>query len=444
MIRLLWMEFKHLFLKRSTLCLFLLMIVFVTFNTISEQKIVYENSYATSAYRDDGTLVEGKELLAYINQIKNEYAGVITTQWQEKVEKDLEKAEKEAMLIHVDRSAMIEQYGKDWLTQFEQAPDTFVAITKEDEINRKEFDEGTFPFYVKDYIPLIRESTLFQIKQDGNMILSKPWVNLTKNEYKNQFGETHTMVDYLSLRVVESKEQLKIFQDKMNQIPEFHYGSYHGWDALIRSLASFRFILAIFIVYVTSSTLNKDYSSHTIDIIKTTSLGKSKIVIAKLAAITLTCISIVACYCLIPTLFVYFYYGLGNWNINMSFLINTITPYTFQQAYIGGALLLLAGSITTGFISACISAYLRKGFVSFAISLLFLVLPSAVSSGFSILFPVNYMDFSGIYFNCEMLELWNKFYFAPTFIYGFTGIVFIIGIALIISRYRSYAVTKTT
>lgn len=442
MIRLLWMEWKHLFLKRSTLCLFLLIVVFVTFNTINEQKIVY-NSYATSAYRDDGTLVKGKELLSYINQIKDEYAGIITTQWQEKVESDLEKAEKEAMLIHVDRSAMIEHYGEDWQTQFEQAPDTFVSITKEDEFNRKEFDEGTFPFYVKDYIPLIRESVLFQTKQDGNMILSKPWVNLSKSEYKNQFGDAHTMVDYLSLRVIESDALLKVFQDKMNQIPEFYYGSYHGWDALIRSLASFRFILAIFIVYVTSSALNKDYSSHTIDLIKTTSLGKYKIVIAKLAAITLTCISIVACYCLIPTLFVYFYYGLGNWNINISFMINMITPYTFQQAYIGGTLLLLAGSLTTGFISACLSAYLRKGFVSFAISLLLLVLPSAISSGFSILFPVNYMDFSGIYFNCEMLELWNKFYFAPTFIYAFTGIVLILGIVVIISRYRSYAVTKT-
>lgn len=443
MIRLIWIEFKHLFLKRSTLLLFLLIVLFVTFNAMNEQKIIYENSYSTSAYRDDGTIEEGKELVAYINQIKNEYSGIITTQWLDKVEKDLEKAEKEAMLIHVDQSAMIEHYGEDWLTQFEHTPKKFISITKEEEANGTVFEDGTLPFYIKDRIPSIRESVLFQIQQDGNMILSKPWMNLKKIEYKDQLGNTHTMEDYLSLKLLESDTLLKIFQDKMNQIPEFYYGSYHGWDALIRTLASFRFILAIFIVYVTSSALNKDYSSHTIDLIKTTSLGKFKVVIAKLAAISLTFICIVACYCLIPTLFVYFYYGLGNWNINISFMTNTITPYTFQQAYTGGALLLLAGGLTTGLISACLSAYLRKGFVSFAISLLFLVLPSAISSGFSILFPVNYMDFSGIYFNCEMLELWNEFYFAPTFIYAVTGIVLILCIVMIISRYRSYAVTKT-
>lgn len=423
MLNLTWCELKKMFFKKSTL--FLLLFICSFGYLISSPHNQTSNE---EAYSDTMELLDGKKLYDYEKSIRKEYAGDINSTWYHQIQEDYQKETIKTNLINVDESAMLDTYGTDWRIDYEKNAEAYETIAKTEEADI-ELPAGKKPFYVQDHSFIAaRYQVLFEILQETKPIINKVWL-----QPQNDIN--------IPSNIEESPEKLAIFQNKMNAVTSFYYDDASGWNNLLQDLAGSRFLLALFIIYLTSRSLNYDHGSHTVDIIKATKQGKYKVIFAKILAIFLSCCLSTIAYTLMFTLFHKLVFGLGNWNV-FSNMNGVLTPYSFKDIYLGGFILLLCGSITIGFLSAITSAFFKKSFVTFALSLLICIIPITFPKGIVQLFPVNYMDFSGIYFYSEMMYVLNHYIFTPTIIYGITMMILLICCIVLAYRYRSYAFTK--
>ena len=443
MLNMIWQELKRLFLRKSTL-LFLLLIILINFLALSPKRTANElnNINERAEYSDTMELLEGRELYDYKKSIIHKYAGVINQKWINMIHSDYQNELVKASMKTVDEEAMLERYGANWEQEFKNNPEAYEDITKDKEVDGVQIQKGKQPFYVNDYAITARGSVLYDIINETEALINKEWNNPEKETYKNSDGETITYLKKIPNNIAESPERLRMFQDKMNRITEFYYDDSSGWNTLMSDIAEARFLLALMIIFLTSRCFNSDYSAQTIDIIKVTKLGKQKVVFAKLIAILLTCIFTTLAYTAIFAIVNYTMFGLGNWNVNATALSGFLSPYTYKEAFLGGVAILLCGSITIGFLSAGLSVFFKKSYVTFALGLLIYILPIAIPNDLVKLFPVNYMDFSGIYFYSEMMKFMNHYIFTPTIIYGISMVILLLCCVIIVPRYRSYAMTK--
>lgn len=110
MIKLIYLEFKKLFLKRSIMILLILTSIFAYFSvvgTFSSHGSFINIDDESESYTDEGKLVEGRDKINYINSIRHEYAGVINEQWQLNLLNDLNECKIKELLLNVDEKKMI-------------------------------------------------------------------------------------------------------------------------------------------------------------------------------------------------------------------------------------------------------------------------------------------------------------------------------------------------
>lgn len=429
MRKLIWKECKRMFFKPS---IFILLIVSCVGN------IVLTTNFDSL---DQQTREEERA-------IKHEYAGEINQAWEQRLQKDFTDETIENFLPYVDETEMINTYGTHWESEFCKEPLAYEQIIKSKEQEGYQIYEGKKPFYVmkqanSDHLPpttlryQVLETTLF----NKSPFLQKQWNNPVIDEYKDQEGNIHRTMERIPTNIANDPEQLNIFQDHMNQA-QYYFDDASGWAEILNTMAISRFFLALIIIYITSKCINQEYSSHTMDAIKSTKFGKYKLIFVKLIAILLCSSLLTLCYTAIFVLFHSMTLGLGNWNVNASAITGNFTPYTYKEVFFGGFAMLLCGAITCGFITAVFSTYLKKSYTSFAIGILSYVLPLALPSELQKLFPINYMDFSGIYFYSDMMKFMDTYLTTPNIIIFLTILVFIGCCCAIVPRYRSYAITQ--
>ena len=439
MLTLIWYEFKKLFLKKSTLVLIIL-ITGLGYITTSDNMSYMNDVQDTIAYTDDMRKVTSNELKAYRKSIQKEYAGYMNDAWKQKIEKDYQSEKIKSYLTNVDEAMMIQKYGDDWKAQFEKQPEVFEQIKYENEQDGRATDTGKKPFYVLDYTTTVRYSVLSDIIRNDLDLMNQPWNKNLSEDVIDAHGNHEKMNFFIPNTILKSETKTAYFKEKMDTISNFYYDDTTGWNILLNTMASTRFGLALAIIFIASRSINSD--QEIMDIMKSSQFGKKKAILAKLIALLLYCVCFVAVYTSIFTLYVYLTTGLGSWQASTYFLNNYASPYTIKDTFIGGTMLLLCGSITAGFVSALLSTYFKKGFVSFALSLLIFVAPIVLPSSIECLFPVEYMDFSGIYLYTNIMEVFHQCYFTPIFIYIITAIVFVICCGFIIPRYRSYKICE--
>lgn len=439
MLTLIWYEFKKLFLKKSTLVLIIL-ITGLGYITTSDNMSYMNDVQDTIAYTDDMRKVTSNELKAYRKSIQKEYAGYMDDAWKQKIEKDYQNEKIKSYLTNVDEAMMIQKYGDDWKAQFEKQPEVFEQIKYENEQDGRATDTGKKPFYVLDYTTTVRYSVLSDIVMNDLDLMNHPWNKYPSEDVIDAHGNHEKMNFFIPNTILKSETKTAYFKEKMDTISNFYYDDTTGWNILLNTMASTRFGLALAIIFIASRSINSD--QEIMDIMKSSQFGKKKAVLAKLIALLLSCVCFVAVYTSIFTLYVYITEGLGSWQASTYFLNNYPSPYTIKDTFIGGTMLLLCGSITAGFVSALLSTYFKKGFVSFALSLLIFVAPIVLPSSIEYLFPVEYMDFSGIYLYTNIMEVFHQCYFTPIFIYIITAIVFVICCGFIIPRYCSYKICE--
>lgn len=439
MLTLIWYEFKKLFLKKSTLVLIIL-ITGLGYITTSDNMSYMNDVQDTIAYTDDMRKVTSNELKAYRKSIQKEYAGYMDDAWKQKIEKDYQSEKIKSYLTNVDEAMMIQKYGDDWKAQFEKQPEIFEQIKYENEQDGRATDTGKKSFYVLDYTTTVRYSVLSDIIRNDLDLMDHPWNKYPSEDVIDAHGNHEKMNFFIPNTILKSETKTSYFKEKMDTISNFYYDDTTGWNILLNTMASTRFGLALAIIFIASRSINSD--QEIVDIMKSSQLGKKKAILAKLIALLLSCVCFVAVYASIFTLYVYLTTGLGSWQASTYFLNNYPSPYTIKDTFIGGTMLLLCGSITAGFVSALLSTYFKKGFVSFALSLLIFVAPIVLPSSIECLFPVEYMDFSGIYLYTNIMEVFHQCYFTPIFIYLITAIVFVICCGFIVPRYRSYKICE--
>lgn len=439
MLTLIWYEFKKLFLKKSTLVLIIL-ITGLGYITTSDNMSYMNDVQDTIAYTDDMRKVTSNELKAYRKSIQKEYAGYMDDDWKQRIEKDYQSEKIKSYLTNVDEAMMIKKYGKDWKAQFEKQPEVFEEMKYKDEQDGRATDTGKKPFYVLDYTTTVRYSVLSDIIRNDLDLMDHPWNQNLSENMMDEHGNNKQMNFFIPDGILKSETKTTYFKEKMDTISNFYYDDTTGWNILLNMMASTRFGLALAIIFIASRSINSD--QEIMDIMKSSQFGKKKAVIAKLIALLLSCVCFVTVYTSIFTLYVYIAEGLGSWQASTYFLNNYVSPYTIKDVFIGGTMLLLCGSITAGFVSALLSTYFKKGFMSFALSLLIFVAPIVLPSSIEYLFPVEYMDFSGIYLHTNIIEVFHQCYFTPIFIYIITAIVFVICCGFIIPRYRSYKICE--
>lgn len=439
MLTLIWYEFKKLFLKKSTLVLIIL-ITGLGYITTSDNMSYMNDVQDTIAYTDDMRKVTSNELKAYRKSIQKEYAGYMDDAWKQKIEKDYQSEKIKSYLTNVDEAMMIQKYGDDWKTQFEKHPEIFEQIKYENEQDGRATDTGKKPFYVLDYTTTVRYSVLSDIISNDLDLMNQPWNKNLSEDVIDAHGKHEKMNFFIPNTILKSETKTAYFKEKMDTISIFYYDDTTGWNILLNTMASTRFGLALAIIFIASRSINSD--QEIMDIMKSSQFGKKKAILAKLIALLLSCVCFVAVYASIFTLYVYLTTGLGSWQASTYFLNNYASPYTIKDTFIGGTMLLLCGSITAGFVSALLSTYFKKGFVSFALSLLIFVAPIVLPSSIECLFPVEYMDFSSIYLYTNIMEVFHQCYLTPIFIYIITAIVFVICCGFIIPRYHSYKICE--
>lgn len=440
MLTLIWYEFKKLFLKKSTLVLIILITGLGYIATSDNISYMNDGVQDTIAYTDDMRKITSSELKAYCKSIQKEYAGYMNDAWKQKIEKDYQSEKIKSYLINVDEAMMIQTYGKDWKVQFEKQPEVFENIKYKDELDGRATDTGKKPFYVLDYTITARYLVLSDIIRNDIVLMDHPWNQNLSEDMMDAQGNYKQMSFFIPDGILKSETKTTYFKEKMDTISNFYYDDTTGWNILLNTMASTRFGLALAIIFIASRSINSD--QDVIDIIKSSQFGKKKAVIAKLIALLLSCVCFVAAYVSIFTLYVYITTGLGSWQASTYFLNNYPSPYTIKDTFIGGTMLLLCGSITAGFVSAFLSTYFKKGFMSFALSLLIFVAPIVLPSSIECLFPVEYMDFNSIYLSTNIIEVFHQCYFTPIFIHIITAIVFVICCGFIIPRYRSYKICE--
>lgn len=439
MLTLIWYEFKKLFLKKSTLVLIIL-ITGLGYITTSDNMSYMNDGQDPIAYTDDMRKVTSNELKAYRKSIQKEYAGYMDDAWKQKIEKDYQSEKIKSYLTNVDEAIMIQKYGEDWKAQFEKQPEVFEQIKYENELDGRATDTGKKPFYVLDYTTTVRYSVLSDIIRNDLDLMDHPWNKNPSEDVIDAHGRHEKLNFFIPNTILKSETKTTYFKEKMDTISSFYYDDTTGWNILLNTMASTRFGLALAIIFIASRSINSD--QEIMDIMKSSQLGKKKAIFAKLIALLLSCVCFVAAYVAIFTLYVYITTGLGSWQASTYFLNNYPSPYTIKDTFIGGTMLLLCGSITAGFVSAFLSTYFKKGFVSFALSLLIFVAPIVLPSSIECLFPVEYMDFSGIYLYTNIMEVFHQCYLTPIFIYIITIIVFVICCGFIVPRYRSYKICE--
>lgn len=428
MIRLYVKECSKYLRKLSTWMLLLIICVF----GVSTSQEGSTTQLTQPVVNDDGLLLTGTSIEKDMARIRKEYAGYISEESLAKAIQD-EKEERLKVLYtyNVEEDAMIHKYGTDWKTAYEKEPNTYLITTKEAE-NLKESNPIDYPFYVKN--PTITLSTRMLVLNEYQNY-AQLLLDTGHQDQEGQLGN-HTF----STREMSTEEQ-KILQQMMNKQNGFYYDHYKGWEILVKSLANSRFLLAIFLIFLTSRCFNEDQSNRMIAIIKTTPYGKTKIAMVKLLSILTLSILVMLTYFAFMSIGIWLIYGLGNGNVNLSIFLNSPCPYTFKEAYLGGFLLLLSGCLTTALLSAALSVIFKKSYVSFAISLLILMLPTFLNANYKQLFPVEYMDFSGPYFYTHLFKFADQYVTLPPIIYCITLIILLfccIGIPL---AYRSYRIT---
>lgn len=439
MLTLIWYEFKKLFLKKSTLVLIIL-ITGLGYITTSDNMSYMNDVQDTIAYTDDMRKVTSNELKAYRKSIQKEYAGYMDDAWKQKIEKDYQNEKIKSYLTNVDEAMMIQKYGNDWKAQFEKQPEVFEQIKYENEQDGRATDTGKKSFYVLDYTTTVRYSVLSDIIRNDLDLMNQPWHQNLSEDMIDAQGRHELLNYHIPDSILNSPAKTAYFKEKMDTISNFYYDDTTGWNILLNTMASTRFGLALAIIFIASRSINSD--QEIMDIMKSSQFGKKKAILAKLIALLLSCVCFVAVYTSIFTLYVYLTTGLGSWQASTYFLNNYLSPYTIKDAFIGGTMLLLCGSITAGFVSALLSTYFKKGFVSFALSLLIFVAPIVLPSSIECLFPVEYMDFSSIYLYTNIMEVFHQCYFTPIFIYIITAIVFVICCGFIVPRYCSYKICE--
>lgn len=438
MIRLIYLEFKKLFFKRSILILLILTSIFAYFSvvgTFSSHGSFINMDDDSESYTDEGKLVDGRDKINYINSIRHEYAGIINEQWQLNLLNDLNECKIKELLLNVDEKKMINDYGNNWKELYLSNSDQYIEISEE----VKDIPEDKLPFYIKsydDYKTLIRYETIFNILATSEPITEKSWDNINIEKTYDE-ERVYEYSEYIPINVAKSQALQKIFKSKLNNT-SFIFDDYQGWSIIVNAMSFARFLFAIIIVFICSKCFNDDHNCNMIDVVKSTQYGKKKLVFIKLIAILLTCVSVTIVYTGLITLLTMTLRGLGNWETSIIFMSGNVSPYTFKDAYFGGFSLLLLGSITIGFISVLLSVFMKKAYFSFAISLLIMVLPSVLNGSIAKLFPVNYMDFLGIYTSFDMIYFFESYYSINVFAFLTTFILFIVLSLITVFYYRTY------
>lgn len=441
MIQLYRKECKKLFCKKVTLLLFLLAVIF-GFAGAGTNMPSYEYS---EGYVQSGQLLTGSRAEQEYYRIQHEYAGDVDEAWLTKVKADLKQSELQDTLMLVDEVNMKKVYGEDWKALYLSDPDSYEIYTEKviTEI-KKENPEAEIgkAYYVLDYGNSIKTIALQDMVNYGSTFVGKPWNSASSKTMELSDGRIIETQPYFP-REDMSKGETEYLTSKYNQVDSFYYDHYEGWDNLLSGLATARFFVAIVIIFATSRLLNEDHSYEMYDIIKSTSYGKQKLVFVKLLALATFCIATVAMYSLILTLSAYFLHGLGNWNVSMIALTNRLNYYTIQEAYFGGIGNLMIGALSIGSLCACLSALIKKNYISFLISIVLVIIPVLIlPSAILQLVPLEYMDFAGIFFNNSVTSLLGSYQSILPIIYTTSSLVILLTLIITVISYRSYHIVK--
>lgn len=441
MIQLYLKECKKLFLKRITLVLFLIAVIF----GFAGRTTNVHGEAALRGYDEQGNIVEGNVAESLYREYQNAYAGIVDEAWFAKVQEDLREIDLQDTLRNIDEQSMVEAYGADWKTTYLNNPEGYSMYTKEDvEKYNKEhpgvpIEQDKTILYINGYIGSIKSSALYDAYNYARNIIEKPWNSNEEMTIHGQDGPTR--VSTFSYRDMGEEEKAWTVQE-LNSISSFLYAPYQGWGSLLSGMATARFFVAILIVFATSRLFNEDHSYEMMDLVKSTSYGKQKLVFAKLCALLSFCILTIMAYTAILTIGVYLIDGLGNWNVNLVASTNMMSLYTFKEAYMGGFLYLMTGACWIGFLSALFSAFIKKNYISFVVSTLFLLIPLAMPNGMKDFFPLEYMDFTGTYFSGIPTHLFGSYDYLQPYLYTSSAIVIVAcGIGAML-YYRSYRINK--
>lgn len=403
--------------------IFLGVIVFSSFVNV-------HNRGSWIGYREDGSLIQDEEAMDYEREILQSYEGEMNAAWFTRLHQDVREAQKEDVLLRADHEKMQMVYGDDWLAHYMENAESYMqSVQLEVDVEHS----STIPIlYVKDTFKngnLLEYSALQTLAHGyASFVEEKQWnLGMRKEDSKEAYWT----------RNLTEKEKEKVIDD-VNSMSAYSYGETSGWKEVFNNMEGAYFVFPIFLIILTSNMFNKEMSSNMVEILKTSRYGKRKAAFAKLYAgialtMMFTCILLLWFF-----LSAYLRYGLGNWNVLLSEIMqNAMSPFTVKDAILGGIWIISIGALVVSMTSMLFSCILKSPYLSLILSAVIFILPAFLRADIVQLFPIHFMAVWDVFTSIETFSVLGSLYYLAQIIWIWLFPMLVFGI-ICISYYSAY------
>lgn len=286
--------------------------------------------------------------LEQIDQDLGKYKGdLFDPKLSERIEKDYEI---DLILQRVDPDKISQIYGKK--LSYDE------LYEKVDELNETVFLEET-DFPRRTYYNSVVHK-LYNLKQ-----------KLSKENYQNEYAFIAlNPVDKVRDAIARQKE----LNQQMEQLKSVPIDQVLSFEHLFSVLNIVSFSLSFFFLFLMPSIFNLECKDKMLRLLKTTSLGKRKVAIAKAITVVVLSTIIPLVSTLFSTLIIHLRYGLHNWNVSTMLIQDGYIFYNLFGYYIRRLVLMMLGCLGMSVIGTFLSSIIKSSYIALGIMIAYYVI----------------------------------------------------------------------
>lgn len=358
-------------------------------------------------YKEDGSLMSVQEVQKEISKAKEKWSGTMDETWWNTLQVEYQVSKYSTSYRLIDFDKMNATYGETWYNEYATYPERFSypgEIDTQANLKVVHVRDTPLPNKVEDIYIDVTQSLFMNYA--STMLTHKQW-NSSDGTYGTGYGmdgKVHKWPVYTNSNL--SSHELTLLKDFMNEQESFHYADSKNWMEILRVLSSIGIFSAIWVIVISSNSINKERSNGMLEVLSAAPKGGSKLFVSKLLA---TCICGVTGLCvMVGGLLVYAMLTgqIGDPNVNITEGLVAISIFTYGESFVISMGVMLLGILVTSLVGVLLSTWLTSSYLSLAITFLLIFLPQFIQK-IAVLFPIEFMRVSDVAITRFTIDLFD-------------------------------------